>query len=87
MSSLIFVDVLAYGGAALGVALLFLMGAMLMRPRCAVPCLSLLIGSERALECVREGSFRASRARAFGSLCLLFASFITICIVRGFQHL
>ncbi len=87
MSSLIFVDVLAFGGAALGVVLLCLIGAMLMRPNSAAPCLSLFIGDERARECVQTGSFQIARARACGSLFLMFASFIAICIIRAFQHL
>ncbi|SEB43664.1 hypothetical protein SAMN05443244_0505 [Terriglobus roseus] len=87
MSSLVFVDILAYGGAILGVLLLCLIGLMLVRPGSAATCLSFLIGDERAVECVREGSYKASRARACGSLFLLFASFIAICLVRAFQHL
>ncbi|AFL88528.1 hypothetical protein Terro_2628 [Terriglobus roseus DSM 18391] len=86
MSGLIFVDILAYGGAALGVVLLYLAGAMLLRPDCAAPCLSVLIERERALECVQEGSFNASRARACGSLFLMFASFFAVCIVRALQR-
>jgi len=85
MSSLIFVDIIAYSGASIGVLLLFFIGLMLQRTRSAASCLSLLIGDERALECMREGSFKAGRMQAFGSLCLLFASFIAISILRAFK--
>ena len=86
MSSLIFVDILAYAGAALGVVLLYLVGGMLLLPGSAATCLSVLIGRQRALECIQEGSFKASPARACGSLFLMFASFFAVCIVRAFQH-
>lgn len=87
MSTLIFLDILAYSGAVLGVSFMFLIGAMLVRPGSAAPCLSVLIGVKHAQECVREENFRTSRTRACGSLFLLFATLIAICIVRGFQHL
>ena len=70
----------------MGITLLLLAGVLLMHPHSATYCLSVLIAEDRARECVKEGSFRASRARACGTLCILFGSLITLCIIRGLQH-
>ena len=86
MNVLLFLDILAYNGAAIGVLFFLLIGLTLLRRGLATQVLSLLIGSDRAQECSQDGSFRASQARALGTLFLFFASFIAVCIVRALQH-
>jgi hypothetical protein len=86
MSALVFVDVLSYLGACIGVAVMFFVGFLLMRPGSATKGLAAFIGEEKALECVRDGSFKPSQARALGTLLLIIAVFLSICILRGVWH-
>ncbi len=87
MSPVIFLDILAYSGAGLGAAFFFWVGFVLLRPRGAVACLSILVTEDRARQCVQEGSFEPDRARSLGLLFVLFAASTTVCIVREITHL
>jgi hypothetical protein len=86
MSTFIFVDLLAYAGAGMGVLVLLYLGVVLMRPSSAVKGLAAFIGEERARECFLDGSFKPSQARALGSLFLFLATFIALCVARGVWH-
>ena len=86
MSTFILVNLLAYAGAGMGVLVLLYLGAVLMRPSTAVRGLAAFIGEARASECLKNGSFKPDQARALGSLFVLLATFISVCIVRGVWH-
>ena len=83
MSAMVFVDVLAYAGAGMGVLVMLYLGVVLMRTSTAVLGLAAFIGKDRARECFQDGSFRTSQARSIGALFVMLAAFIGVCIVRG----
>jgi hypothetical protein len=80
---MIFLDILAYSGSSLGVVCLGALGGMLLHPRGRGACLSVLLTDERARQCVRDGSFTPDCARGLGTLFLLLAGLMGICIARG----
>lgn len=86
MSTSIFVDLLAYAAADMGVLVLLYLGVAFMRPSSAVKGLAAFIGDDRARECFSDGSFKPGHAKVLGSIFLLLAAFIAICIVRGIWH-
>lgn len=87
MPTMIFVDILACCGAALGVLFLVVAGVGLLGRRGAVACLSILVTRSRARECVQDGTFTAPNARALGVLLVLFATSIAACIYCAYGHL
>lgn len=86
MAAMVFVDIVAYAGAAMGVLLLLCVGCILIHPGTANRAMGAFISERQARRCLEDGSFRPARARALGMLLLLFATFMAVCIVRSTQH-
>jgi threonine/homoserine/homoserine lactone efflux protein len=83
MATFVFVDLLAYAGAAMGAVVLLIVGASLMRRSTALYGLAALVGEARARECIEQGSFRGRQARAIGVLFILLGTFMAYAVVRG----
>jgi hypothetical protein len=86
MSTFIFVEVLAYAAAAMGVIVLLYLGFLLSRRKSVVQGLSALIGEEKARQCLEDGSFRSGHARTLGALFVLLAIAVTFGIAQGIRH-
>ncbi len=83
---MIFIGLLAYSGAILGVSVLLYVGCVLMRRTTAVHGVAAFIGDTRAPECVDNGSFSFGQARAVGSFFLFVAVIVSVCVIRGIWH-
>ena len=86
MTSLVFLNLLAYAGIGFVAASLIYLGSLLLRPNSATRGLATMFGENRACQSVRGGYMNSVNVRAIGVIFILLGGFIAFCIARDLRH-